>query len=100
MTSWLSPAAGAESSSGTYAVDGEKLIVTVDAQQHIFIRDGNCIEDRLNVFGKLCKGGKTGEAANVSTRNVLVQGALLVLKFVNDGYESTSFGLLMNFVRQ
>jgi hypothetical protein len=148
-------AAGLGSSSATFTVDGEKVIVSVDGQDHTFIRDGDCIEDQLSVFGKLCKGGQAGEAANVTTRDVpttptgsyvatnsdgefrlefkpgnrltltatpaggqpdaqdgsftiegdviyatLPQGVPLVLKFVNDGYESTSFGLPMRFVRQ
>lgn len=148
-------AAGMGSSSGTYAVDGEKLIVSVDGQTHTFIKDGNCIEEGRNIFGKLCKGGKAGEASNVSTRNVptapsgsyvatnadgefrlefkpgnrltltatpaggkpdtqegtftiegdaiyatLAQSVPMVLKFVNNAYESTAFGLPMKFVRQ
>lgn len=63
-------AAGVGSSSGTYVIDGEKITVSIDNQNHTFIRDGNCIQDQQDVFGKLCKGGKAGEAANVSTRNV------------------------------
>ena len=148
-------AEGLGSSSGTYTVDGEKLIVSVDGQTHTFIRDGNCIDEPLQIFGKMCKGGKAGQAANVSTRNVpatptgtwvagtadgefklefkpgntlalsmtppggqpdtragtfivegdaihvtLEQGVPMVLKFVNDAYESTSFGFPMKFVRQ
>ncbi len=148
-------AAGMGSSSGTYTVDGEKVIVTVDGQTHNFVRDGGCIEDRLQVFGKLCKGGKAGAAANVSTREVpktpsgtyvasnadgefrlefqpgnkliliatpvggqpdrqegtfIVEGDVihatvglsvpLVLRFVNNTYESTSFGFPMTFVKR
>ena len=33
------------SSTGTYTVDGEKLVVTIDGQQHTFLRDGKCIEE-------------------------------------------------------
>ena len=106
------------------------------------------------MFGKLCKGGKSGETANVTTRSVpttpagtwhasnadgsfqlefkpgntltltatpaggqpvvqdgsftmegdaiyatLPGGEPLVLKFVNDGYESTSFGLPLRFTK-
>ena len=148
-------AAGMGSSSGTYTVDGEKLIVSVDGQTHTFVRDGNCIEEQRQIFGKLCKGGKAGEAGNVSTRNVptapagtwvatnadgefrlefksgnalsltlvppggqpstkngtfIVEGDVLhvtldqsepmVLKFVNDAYESNAFGIPMRFVKQ
>lgn len=148
-------AAGLGSSSGTYTVDGEKLIVSVDGQTHTFIRDGNCIEEPRQIFGKLCKGGKAGAATNVSTRNVpttpagtyvatnadgvftlefqpgnrlrltatppggqpdavegtfsvegdmlyatLAQSKSMVLKFVNNTYESTAFGLPMKFVRK
>lgn len=149
-------AAGMGSSSGTYTVNGERIVITVDGQSHNFIRDGDCITDDLGMFGKLCKGGKAGAAGNVSTRNVpttptgtyhasnadgdftiefkpgntltmtatqagggqpeshdgtftiegdaiyatLPEGVPLVLKFVNDGYESTSFGLPLRFVKQ
>lgn len=147
-------AAGMGSSSGTYTVNGERIVITVDGQARNFVRDGNCITDDQGMFGKLCKGGKSGEAANVTTRSVpttpsgtyhasnadgtfqlefkpgntltltatpaggqpLVQdgsftiegdviqatlpgGEPLTLKFVNDGYESTSFGLPLRFVR-
>jgi len=51
-----------------YTVDGEKIVVEVDGRQMTFLRDGDCIEDLQNVFGKLCKGGPAGAAANVSTR--------------------------------
>jgi hypothetical protein len=63
-------AAGMGSSSGTYTVDGERIVITVDGQAHNFIRDGDCIQDDLGMFGKLCKGGKSGETANVTTRSV------------------------------
>jgi hypothetical protein len=143
------------SSSGTFTVDGEKVVVNIDGMDYMFIRDGDCIRDQNDVFGKLCKGGQAGEAANVSTRNVpttpsgtyvatsadgefrldfkpgnkvtmiatppggqpetldgsftmegdviyatLPQGVPLVLKFVNDTYESTSFGTPMTFVKR
>jgi hypothetical protein len=148
-------AAGAGSSKGTYVVDGEKIIVTLEGQAHTLIKDGDCVRDQLDVFGRMCKGGKAGGESNVSTRQVpvtpagtwlatnadgqfqlvfgagntltltatptggtadtrdgtykvegdevyatLTQGEPLVLKFVNDAYESTSFGPLMRFVKQ
>lgn len=150
-------AAGMGSSSGTYTVEGEKVIVTVEGQSHTFLRDGNCIADQLAVFGKLCKGGKGGEASNVSTREEptttgtwvathpegefriefkgdnamtmtmtpaagagaqaesadgtfrvegsdvhlsFTDGMPMVLNFVNDGYETTSLGFPLRFVRQ
>lgn len=150
-------APGMGASSGTYVVDGEKIIVTVTGQamQAVFVRDGNCIEDNLHVYGKLCQGGQAGAAANQSTRNVpatpsgtylatnadgefrlefkpgnkltltltppggvaqskegsftvegdniyatLDQSEPMVLKYVNNSYESTSFGLPMKFVKQ
>ena len=148
-------AAGLGSSNGTYVVDGEKILVTINGQTQTFIRDGDCIEDQNQMFGRLCKGGKAGEAANVTTRSVpavpagtytasnadgefklefkpdnkltlsltppggapmakegtfrvegdnifatLDQSEPLVLKYVNGGYESTSFGLPMRFVKQ
>ena len=148
-------AEGLGSSTGTYTVDGEKLIITMDGQSHTFIRDGNCIEDTRSVFGRLCKGGEAGAAANVSTRSVpavpsgtwvaatsegefklefqpgnrlrltatppggqaesqdgtfiiegdqihatLAQSMPMVLRFVNNTYESTSFGFPMTFARR
>ncbi|HEV8357233.1 MAG TPA: hypothetical protein VGQ17_10760 [Gemmatimonadales bacterium] len=140
---------------GTYMVEGEKLIVTLPgALPSTFIKDGNCIEDQVRMFGKLCIGGKAGAESNVSTRSApttagtwvatssdgefrldfkpdnkltltlkppggqpaakdgtfivdgdvvhvtLDQSEPMVLKFVNAGYETTSFGLPMRFVRQ
>lgn len=142
-------------STGTYTTDGEKIIVSIDNQQHTFIRDGDCIEEGRNIFGKLCKGGKAGEASNVSSRNVpnpptgtwiatnedgefkiefkpdskmtlfvtpkvgkpethdgkfeiegdrlfanVSPGISMVLKYVNNAYESNAFGLPMKFVKQ
>jgi hypothetical protein len=63
-------AAGLGSSSGTYTVDGEKILVNIDNQQHTFILDGKCVEEPRQIYGKLCKGGKAGAESNVSTRNV------------------------------
>ncbi len=139
---------------GTYTVDGEKIIADMRGQKITFIRDGACIDDYQQMLGRLCKGGRSGAAANVSTRNVPTtptgtyvatnadgvfkiefkpgnkftlsikpvignpetQEATftveadtiyanmpqtpMVLKFVNDTYESTSFGLPMKFVKQ
>jgi hypothetical protein len=51
---------------GTYVADGDKITVTVKNQKFTFIRSGNCIED-ITVFGKLCIGGKAGEAASAAT---------------------------------
>lgn len=143
------------SSTGSYTTDGDKMTVTMDGQTYHFVRDGKCIQEPLHVFGKLCQGGKAGEASNVSTLkppvtegtwvatnadgefkvefkpgnkltltatqagagkpsiddgayvvegdrvNVqLSQGMPLILQFVNNGYESTSFGPAMKFVRK
>lgn len=63
-------AAGMGSSTGTYTLDGEKILVSIDNQRHTFILDGKCVEEPRQIYGKLCKGGKAGEASNVSTRNV------------------------------
>lgn len=148
-------AAGLGSSRGTYTVEGEKLIVSLDGRNHTFIRDGDCIQDQQNMFGQLCKGGGAGGASNASTADVpitpmgtylatnadgefrltfkpgntltltatpaggapdtrdgtftvegrqvyatLSTGDPMALTFVNDGYESTSFGLPMRFVKQ
>ena len=67
-------AAGLGSSRGTYTLDGEKIVVSIDNQTHTFIRDGSCIQDQRNLFGKLCLGGRAGEAANVSTRSMPTDG--------------------------
>lgn len=56
-------AVGMGSSAGTYTVDGDKITVTIDNATHTFIKDGDCVEEGRNIFGKLCKGGKTGAAA-------------------------------------
>lgn len=59
--------------SGTYTVDGEKLMVTMPGgPTYTFIKDGNCISDQLQMFGKLCIGGGAGDASNVSTRSAPV----------------------------
>lgn len=142
-------------SQGTYTIDGEKIIVAIDGQQHTFIRDGDCIEEARHIFGKLCKGGKTGAAANVSTRSIpnpptgtwvatnedgefriefrpgntltmtltpstgaakpangkfeiegdtlyatLDDGTPMVLKYVNNAFESSAFGLPMKFQKK
>ena len=63
---------GGQGSGATYTVDGEKVIVDFGSQQITFIRDGDCLTDALHVFGKMCKGGQAGAAANVSTRDVPV----------------------------
>lgn len=145
---------------GTFAVDGEKVVVDFQGQRTVFIRDGDCIEDAQHVFGKMCKGGQAGAARNVSTRDLskmrtgtwvatnadgkftldfqagerftfsfapaagsslgdqpqsmegtyqaegdtlyttLADGMPMVLKYVNESFESTSFGLPMTFVRK
>ena len=46
---------------GTYTAEGDKIIVKLKDNTFRFIRNGNCIED-IAVFGKLCIGGKSGEA--------------------------------------
>lgn len=147
-------AEGVGSSTGTYVVDGEKIIVDVDGQKHTMIKDGTCLEDQVDAIGRMCKGGKAGNSANVSTRSIpampsgsysasngdghfklefkpgnnltltaspvggqpdvrdgtftvegdeihatLAPGEPLVLKYVNNAYESTSFGLMLKFVK-
>jgi len=63
-------AAGMGSSKGTYSVEGEKIIATVEGRQYTFIKDGNCIQDLQNVFDKSCIGGARGDAGNVSTHTM------------------------------
>ena len=147
-------AQGLGTTSGTYTVDGEKILVTVSGMTHTFIRDGNCISDQLSVFGKMCIGGQAGSASNVSTRQIpapsgtwqassaegtfridfkgsdaltltatqpggtpdvadgtyrveedmilatLPQGMPMVLKYINNAWETTSFGFALRFVKQ
>ena len=143
------------SSTGSYTSDGDKLLVTIDGQQHTFIRDGKCIQEGRHIFGKLCQGGKAGEASNVSTRkppvtegvwagsnadgqfriefkpgnkvtltatmagggktdtedgtyvvdgdrvDVRLPGGMpLILQFVNNAYDTTSFGLPLKLTKQ
>lgn len=59
---------GDQGEPGTYTVDGEKIVVVLDGQSITFIRDGSCIEDAQSLFGRMCKGGRAGETASVSTR--------------------------------
>jgi len=59
---------GEQGEPAQYTVDGEKLIVDLGGQRVTFIRDGDCIEDLQQLFGRMCKGGAAGAAANVSTR--------------------------------
>ena len=68
------------SSKGTYTVDGDKFLVTIDGQQHTFIRDGKCIEEGRKIFGRLCQGGKAGAAANVSTSKPPVTDGVWIAK--------------------
>lgn len=60
-------AAGVGASKGTYTVEGEKIIATVEGRQYTFIKGGNCIQDLQHVFDKSCIGGAKGEASNAST---------------------------------
>jgi hypothetical protein len=60
--------AGEKGQPGTYTIDGEKIIVDFNGQKTTFIRDGDCMTDLQNMFGKMCKGGAAGAAQNVSTR--------------------------------
>ncbi len=61
-------AAGIGTSKGTYTVEGDKIVATVDGRPYTFMRDGKCIQDVQHVFDKSCIGGAAGEASNVSTR--------------------------------
>ena len=61
---------GMGQSHGTYTRDGEKVLVNIDGQRHTFFRDGNCMEEGHDIFGKVCIGGKAGDASNVSTRTL------------------------------
>lgn len=56
------------SASGSYTVDGDKFLVRIEGRQLTFVRDGKCIQEGQNIYGKLCQGGQAGAASNVSTR--------------------------------
>ncbi|HEX5070516.1 MAG TPA: hypothetical protein VFV78_09910 [Vicinamibacterales bacterium] len=71
VVTMAAPKMGA-SSTGSYTIDGEKLVVTLDGRQHTFVRDGKCIEEPQHIFGKLCQGGAAGAASNVSTKKAPV----------------------------
>jgi hypothetical protein len=145
--------AGEGDKHGTYTVDGEKIIVDIGGEQTTLVRDGACIDSYNHSLGTMCKGGKSGAAANVfkvpattgtyaansangectiefepgnkftlSTKPVIgnpetveatftVEGDTIyatlrqrydsmVLKFVNDTYESRCAGLAVTFVKQ
>ncbi len=146
---------GEQGQPGTYTVDGEKIVVVFNGQEITFIRDGDCILDNQHMFGRMCKGGRAGAAANVSRRTppattgrwvatnqdgefvlefkpdstfafsvtppgagqpqstqgkftiegdtlfmTLEDSTPMVLKWVNETYESTAFGLPMRFTKK
>jgi hypothetical protein len=147
---------GAGGSTGTYTVEGEKVMLTLGGTTHTLIKTGNCLEDQRHFFSKMCIGGKAGEAASAAaspapsaapegvykasssegeftiefkpgntftltatppggasdTRQMTYTiedrviyaktdtGDPLVLTFVNGGYETTSFGFALRFVKQ
>jgi hypothetical protein len=60
--------AGVGKSTGTYTLDGEKVLLAWEGQRHTLIRDGVCLEDPQELFDKSCIGGARGEASNTPTR--------------------------------
>ena len=150
--------AGLEKSEGTYTVDGEKVLITLDGRTHTLLKTGACLEDQLHVFSRMCIGGKAGEAASGGVaagvagidapsgtwvaksdegdftlefkpgnkltltatppggqpqsregsytmegrvlQATLEQSEPLTLTFVNNTYESTSFGFTLRFVKR
>ena len=147
---------GAGGSTGTYTVEGEKVMLTLGGTTHTLIKTGNCLEDQRHFFSKMCIGGKGGEAATggasptpaaapegvykasstegeftiefkpgnsftltatppggasdtrqmtytIEDRVIYAKtdtGDPLVLTFVNGGYETTSFGFALRFLKQ
>ena len=83
-------AAGMGSSKGTYRVEGEKIIATVEGRQYTFIKDGNCIQDLQQVFDKSCIGGAKGEASNASTHTMPEPAGVWVAKS-SDGEFTLTF---------
>ena len=53
---------GLGASQGSYTVDGEKYLLTMDGQTHTLIKTGQCLDDARGVFSRMCVGGKAGEA--------------------------------------
>lgn len=56
------------------------------------ILNGNCLEDPQSVLGKMCKGGKAGDGANVSTRAVPAKPAGTWSAINTDGRFFPEFG--------
>ncbi len=145
--------AGVGKSTGTYKVDGEKVLLAWEGQQHTLLRNGSCLEDPQELFDKSCIGGAAGEAKNQPTRVITAPAGTwvakssegdfrieflegnrmslsatppggtadvregtytlsgdridatvnmepVVLRYVNDAWETTSFGFTLRFVKQ
>jgi len=72
--------AGVGKSIGTYTVDGEKVVLSWEGQQHTLIRIGTCLEDPQELFDKSCIGGAAGEASNTPTRVITPPAGTWVAK--------------------
>jgi hypothetical protein len=62
-------------SQGTYTVEGEKYLLTMDGQTHTLIKTGECLDDARAVFSRMCIGGKAGEAVTQGAAAPGVEGA-------------------------
>ncbi len=60
--------AGVGKSVGRYRVEGEKVILSWEGQEHTVIRNGSCLEDPQARFDRSCIGGPAGAATNRPTR--------------------------------
>ena len=66
---------GLGTSQGTYTVEGEKYLLTMDGQTHTLIKTGQCLDDARGVFSRMCVGGKAGEAVTQGAAAPGVEGA-------------------------
>ena len=66
---------GMVASQGTYTVEGEKYLLTMDGQTHTLIKTGECLDDARGVFSRMCIGGKAGEAVTQGAAAPGVEGA-------------------------
>jgi hypothetical protein len=66
---------GLGTSEGSYTIDGEKIVITMDGQPHTLIKTGECLDDARGVFSRMCIGGKAGEAVTQGVAAPGVEGA-------------------------
>lgn len=66
---------GLVASQGSYTVEGEKYLLTMDGQTHTLIKTGQCLDDARGMFSRMCVGGKAGEAVTQGAAAPGVEGA-------------------------